>query len=62
MPSNSREINLGADRGAFYSAFYCARRGPLTERLEFEYRDGLAAEPFLQSFSLKTAIESEPSA
>jgi hypothetical protein len=28
MPSNSREITLGADRGAFYSTFYCARRGP----------------------------------
>ena len=23
MPSNSREINLRADRGAFYSTFYC---------------------------------------
>ena len=24
MPSKSGEINLGADRGAFYSTFYCS--------------------------------------
>jgi hypothetical protein len=37
--------------GHFTPHFIAARRGTLTERLGFECRDGLAAEPFLQSFS-----------